>query len=71
MCVLCYTPALVVGDSILFGGPMVYRTMERVRALVGLPPRPETESGEDWWSLDRVERERIRRDRAFRALAQM
>jgi hypothetical protein len=33
MCVLCYNPALVVGDATLIGGPIIGATIHRIRAV--------------------------------------
>jgi hypothetical protein len=46
MCVLCYNPALVVGDAVLFGGPVVGSVIHRIRSGRRAPePSPETGYG--------------------------
>jgi hypothetical protein len=39
MCVLCYTAGTALGDAVLFGGPVAFAVVRRVRA--GLARRSE------------------------------
>lgn len=39
MCVLCYTAGTALGDAVLFGGPVAFAVVRRVRA--GLARRTE------------------------------
>lgn len=39
MCVLCYNPALVVGDVTLIGGPIAFAVVHRIRATCRRPKR--------------------------------